>query len=457
MYLFLQFLLCAWIGKRIKNEEDYLLGGRNLGYGLISLSLFATWFGAETCIGSSAEVFKHGLSGSRADPLGYSLCLIFSGLLIAPKIWNKKYITLADFYKERFGKSTEALCIWILSFSALIWAAAQLRAFGQVLSSTSNLNFEICLFLAFAFVLAYVVFGGLLGDILTDAIQAIIISLGLFLIFYFVWQSDFSITNILNEQSTERLSLRGQDESILSRIDRWMVPVLGSLVAQEIISRLLASRNVKVAVRSSYLSGLIYILIGCIPVFLGLVGPWLVEIPKGQEEQFITILAQKFLPVFFFPIFIGAIVSALLATIDSILISSSGMISHNWVLPKFSNLNDKSKVMVSRLVVFSCGLIAYLLAIYAQSIYALLEAASSFGTAGILVITVLGLWFSWGCNKSASLCVLSGLVLTPVYEYSLNLEAPFLTSILSCLAVFITSSFYFSSLRLPKKPKQIYN
>jgi Na+/proline symporter len=120
-YLLLQLLIGYYISKKIQNESDYLVAGRNLPMWVVALSLYATWFGAETCIGSSAEVYLHGLSGSRADPLGYSLCLFFAGFLLAKKIWNKKYFTLADFYKDRFGEKTEKLSLWILSISSLVW------------------------------------------------------------------------------------------------------------------------------------------------------------------------------------------------------------------------------------------------------------------------------------------------------------------------------------------------
>jgi Na+/proline symporter len=439
----LQLLLCFWISKKIKNEDDYLVGGRSSGYFLISLSLFATWFGAETCIGSSAEVYKYGLSGSRADPFGYSLCLFLTGLLIAPKIWSKKYVTLADYYKDRFGGSTESLAVFILAFSALIWSAAQLRAFGQVLSTVTDWPIQTALFISFAFVLLYVLFGGLMGDIITDAIQSVVIVIGLFLIFYFVFkQTDQSLFNLIKNQPSDRLSILGERESILSRVDRWMIPVLGSLVAQEIISRIFASRSKSVAVRSSYLAGLVYIFIGLIPVSLGLVGPSLIFVTQGNEEQFILKLAEASLPLFFAPVFFGAIVSALLATIDSILLSSSALISHNLVIPKFKIKKEKQKVFISRLVVFLCGVLSYLLAIYSNSIYSLLEIASSFGTAGVLVITILGLWFSFGNALTSTLTLVAGLVLTPFFEYYLKSEAPFVFSILFCLIIYLAHSVY---------------
>lgn len=60
IYLSLQVLLCWLIAQKVQTQEDYLVAGRNFPVFIISISLFATWFGAETCIGSSAAVYHQG-------------------------------------------------------------------------------------------------------------------------------------------------------------------------------------------------------------------------------------------------------------------------------------------------------------------------------------------------------------------------------------------------------------
>jgi Na+/proline symporter len=56
-YMVIQLLIGVWISKRIRSESDYFLGGRNVSLFMVTFSLFATWFGAETCIGSSAHAW----------------------------------------------------------------------------------------------------------------------------------------------------------------------------------------------------------------------------------------------------------------------------------------------------------------------------------------------------------------------------------------------------------------
>jgi solute:Na+ symporter, SSS family len=178
-YLTLQLLLGAFLSRRIQSEGDYFVGGRRLGTGVVALSLFATWFGAETCLRSSGAIYERGLSGARADPLGYSLCLLLMGPVLAVPLHRGGYMTLGDFYKRRFGVQIEKLAVLVLVPSSLIWAAAQVRAFGQVVAATMDVNVTLAVYLASAFVVAYTFLGGLLGDVATDVLQGAILTAGL--------------------------------------------------------------------------------------------------------------------------------------------------------------------------------------------------------------------------------------------------------------------------------------
>lgn len=435
VYLLLQFGICFYISRRVSSESDYFVAGRNFPLYVVAISLFATWFGAETCIGSSGAVYAEGLSGSRADPFGYSLCLLLSGILIAGRIWNKNYLTLSDFYKDRFGTSVEQLAVWILSLSSLIWAAAQLRAFGQVISATTNLDIEITLLIGFVFVVSYTLLGGLIGDMVTDVVQAFVIAGGLITLGVTVFMETPDPISLFNNIPKTHLSLLGENESWWERVDRWAIPILGSLVAQEIIARIFSARSKKIAIKACYLSSLIYIGFGLIPVALGLVGPQLINV-EGDSEQFLIQLAKTYMSPILVGIFSGALISALLATIDSILLAVGALVSHNFLVPHLKIKKPKSILLCSRLVVLFAGVLVYVLAVYSDGIFELLEAASSFGTSGILVITLVGLWSQWGKEISALGALIVGVLTTPLAEHVFNARSPFLTSILAAALVY---------------------
>ncbi len=439
LYLGAQFFVVYLISKKIKSEKDYLLGGQQVPTFLLMFSLFATWFGAETCIGTSGEVYEKGISGGRADPFGYTFCLLFLGLFVAKKIWNANYTTLGDFFRNRYGEHTEKLASVLLLLSSVLWGAAQFRALSQVISSSTQLPLDLTLGITFIFVVSYSTLGGLLGDIYNDFIQGIILIAGLSILIFTILYMEG--TDVLFQQTNERLSFVTGNETIWQRVDRWAAPVLGSLIAQESVSRLLAARSPQTAQRSAYYSGILYILVGSIPVLLGLLGP--AVLPNvADKEQFLTLLSQKYLSTPLQYLVTGALVAAILSTVDSILLSGGGILSHNLILPLVKVPSEKIKLRYNRLGVLIMSGIALTIAWFSEGIYQLVESASYLGTSGLLIVTLFGLWTSFGQTWAAITTFIVGLFSHPIADRGLELESPFLAAIILCLITYTTIGFF---------------
>lgn len=428
LYLLAQLLIGYWISLKIESDQDYYLAGRSLGFKVASLSIFATWFGAETCMGSAGSIFEYGLSGGRADPFGYSLCLFLMALLLAAPLRKLKLVTLGDLFRLRLTPGIEKLAVLILIPSTIIWAAAQVRALGQIVTVITPLSFEAACILAALFVIAYTSMGGLLGDVVHDVIQGGILILGLLLILYFSLDYIGDLQTAWRNIPSERLSFIRPGEGLLERLDAWAIPILGSLVAQELISRVLACRSPEVSRRASFSAGILYLCVGLIPVVIGVLGSQL-PFEVAHKDQFLPTIAQNLLPPALFVIFMGALIAAILSTVDSTLLTISAFTTHNLMSDRYYRLSEKRKLFVSRSVVVLVGVVAYVLAHEADGIYDLVILASSFGTAGVLVVTLVATWKpSWALPIPAWSCLLVGMVSYPLAE-QLDMKAPFLLSI----------------------------
>ena len=182
-YLALQLGIGVWIARRIRNESDYLLAGRSLGYTFATFSIFATWFGSETVVGSAGNAFRDGVSLGNAEPFGYGLCLILMGLVFAGPLWRRRLTTLADLFRQRYSVPVERLAAVILIPGSILWAAAQIRSFGYVVSSAApSIPIDAAIGGAAAFTLLYTVFGGLLADVIHDLLQGVTITVGLIVV-----------------------------------------------------------------------------------------------------------------------------------------------------------------------------------------------------------------------------------------------------------------------------------
>lgn len=432
-YVAVQLGIGVWVSRRIRSEDDYLVAGRSLGYPLAIFTIFATWFGAETCIGAAGSIYAEGLSGSTAEPFGYAACIFAMGLFFAVPLWKRRLTTAADFFRQRYSESAERAAVLLMAPTSLLWAAAQIRAFGQVLTVASGVDLTVTLTAAAAIVVVYTMFGGLLADAWTDMIQGIALAVGLVVLFVAVMGSGGA--EALSQIEPDRLDLFGPGTSWLGFLEGWAIPVCGSVFAAELIARVIASRTPRVARRSALSAAWIYLLLGMIPVTLGLIGPTLMP---GLEspEQLLPALASRYLGPALYTVFAGALVSAILSTVDSALLVASSLVSHNIVVPLMPGLSEAGKVRLARTGVAVFGLLAYVLAFHAESVYGLVQEASAFGSSGIFVVMILGLFSRTGGGTAALSSLVAGIGAWVVGAYVAGLTYPFLVSLAAALAGF---------------------
>lgn len=435
-YLLIQLLIGVWAARRVQGENDYLLAGRSLGPFMVAISVFATWFGAETVMGSAAAIAEKGLSGGRADPFGYAICLLAMALFIAYRMRAAGYVTLGDFFRARYGKEAEVLAVVILVPASVIWAAAQLLAFGQILVVVSSINIDIALIVAGGLVILYTVLGGLLGDVVTDIFQGAVLVIGLVVLLFLAVSAAGGWEAALAKIEPKQLSLIDPMEGPFARLDAWMIPIIGSLVSQEAISRFLAARDAATAKRACYAAAGVYLAVGMVPVLIALFGAHM-DLGIGHRDEFLPLMAQKLLPTLLFVVFVGALLSAILSTVDSTILSVSSLVSHNLLarLPRFAT--DRARLRAARVTVVIAGVCAYLVARSGDTIYGLVQTASSFGTAGISVAVLFGLWSRFGGQVAALSSLTAGIAATVGFQTLWEIEAPFITSVALALVVFV--------------------
>lgn len=435
-YIAIQVAIGFIVSRRIHNNEDYVLAGRRLGYGLGTFTIFATWFGAETCLGAAGQAYEHGLVAAEVDPLGYTLCLFLLGLVYAGRFWNGKFLTLGDFFKQRYTRTVECLAVALLVPTSVLWAGAQLRAFGTVLSETSTLSVESSIVIATVVVLLYTVSGGMMADAITDLVQGVMVILGLGVLIYAVLSAHGGI-ELLEAIPPDRLRLFGEPGRPWPLIfNSWAVPVLNAVVSQELIARTLASKSPSVARNNCLLAGGLYLTAGAMPFLLGLIGPMIAP-GLADPEQILTVLARTYLSDLLFVLFAGAIVSALLSTIDSALLVSASLMSHNLLGFVVKNSSDLRQVTWSRIWVVLLGLFAYGATFLSDSIFELVRQAGEFGASGLFVCITFGLFTRFGGPWSAGLSMVVGIAVYAATKFAPETFPGFLVTLMASLAAYI--------------------
>lgn len=409
---------------------------------LTTFSVFATWFGAESCVGTAGAAYADGLVGVTADPFGYAIVLLLVGLLFAVPLWKMKLTTISDYFTIRYSPFVGTLTAIVLIPTSLLWAAAQIRAFGQVLMASSSLDLSVAITVAAVVVILYTSLGGLLADAVTDLVQGVILIAGLMLVTYLVISDQGGIFAAWETIDKTRLTfiphhITDPWQRFFTMVESWSVPILGSLIAQELISRLLASRTPDIARNGTLLASVMYLTLGLMPLFIGLIG---YHVYPGLEdpEQILPLLAQRHFHHIIYVIFAGALVSAILSTVDSALLSAAALVTHNVIFGEQNKYSGKAKLLMDRLGVIILGITAYVLALHASGIYHLVKDASAFGSAGIFLIYITGIYSSYGSAWNAGSAVAFGVVSYVVGTYVMEVSYPYLTSLLFAGIGFVT-------------------
>jgi len=435
-YVLVQFAIGTLVSRRMANETDYILAGRRLGVGLVTFSVFATYFGAEAIVASGGAVYDKGLTGALVDPVGYASAIIIVGLLFARALWGRGLTTFADLFRQRYNPAVERLVVVMLLPGSVIWAAAQVRAFGQILSANSGLGLVAAITLAAFLVAAYSVVGGLMADAVTDVIQGIAVVVGLVILGAVVATHAGGVGVGLAKVEPEQLQLLRADASLLDTLEQLAIPVCGTIVAVELISRFLGAHTAEVARLGTVLGGSTYLLVGLIPVFLGLVAPRLGTVVP-DSEQIVPKLAEAFLPGVLYVAFVGAIISAILSAVHAALHAPASQISHNIVVRLLPALSDRGRLWSVRMTVMVLSIVAFVLAVTSHRIHDLVETASAFGSAGVFVTSLFALFTRFGGPASAYTSMAAGLLVWAVGKYGLELTAPYILGLLAALTGYV--------------------
>jgi SSS family transporter len=438
LYVGAQIALAMWAGRGAKSDADYLVAGRSLGPFAVAMSVFATWFASESLIATSAEVASDGLAGARAEPFAYALGIFAIGFYFAHRLRSGSHITIADFLRARFGPGTEALSALVIALSAITWAAAQLFAFAAIIASASPLDFPTALAGATLLVMIYTLFGGLAGDVLTDMLQGAIMILGICILAGLMIAGFGGFSATLAAAPEVNWSLTAPGESWADRLELWLIPIAGTMVSQEALARTLGARSPEVARKGALAGGVIYLTIGLIPVSLGLFGPHLAAtlgITLGSGEAFLPTLAEALFPPWLYIIFTGALVSAILSSVDSALLAVSAVATESGyrrIAPKASPL---AMLRAARVSTVLAALVAAAVAASGESLRNLVLDASAI--AAVLALPMIaGLSGLSHSGRAAMAAIITQGAVLALLDWVLEVPGAFLWMLASGLAVF---------------------
>jgi Na+/proline symporter len=376
-------------------------------------TILATWFGAGTLLAVADEVRDEGLQAASLDPFGAGCCLLFAGLFVAGPMWRMGLLTVADFFRRQFGPAAELISALILVPSYFGWIAAQFVALAGILELFFGIDPMIGLTLVAVVGTGYTLMGGMWSVTLTDAVQMILVLIGLIVLTATVLLQlgDGSLMHgwnrIGSETPPDKLVLipTGELKAFVGWMGLFAAGALGNVPGQDLMQRVFASKSDTVAKRACLIAGVMYLVFGILPLILALSADLL--LPGYDGDTVLPALAQAFLSPPLAVIFLLALLSAILSTIDSAILSPASVLAQNVM----SRWGAGDLLKRNRVAVIVVAALSLLLAYSGEDAYSLLEAAYELTLVGLFVPLMIGLYSkpSGPTVGIASMCAGTGI------------------------------------------------
>lgn len=410
IYIFLMLLVGYISSRRIKNLSDFLVAGRRLPFFLALATLFATWFGAGSCMGAAGTAYREGILGVIPDPYSAGLSLIVAGLFYVATLRRLKLLTVTDVFGIYYSRGTEIFASILMIPVYIGWLGSQMVALGYIANILTGIDEATGIIIGAVVVLIYTFAGGMWAVTLTDLIQVCILICGILIIFPFVMSHIGGFNALI--KSTPHTYWRIFPHTVgyngwVAYIGQWLLMGLGCVVGQDLIQRALASRTEKIAKYSTISAGFLYIMIGTIPVTLGLAGR--IILPNlSDPELVLPKLAMMFLPSMLLSLFLGALISAIMSSADSSLLAATSLLTNNIIVKSLPNLKEGSVLIIARVTTLLTALFSLGVALYVKQIYHLMVNSWATLLVGIFVPVTAALYWKRANLKSAWTSMICG-------------------------------------------------
>jgi sodium/proline symporter len=385
-YLSILFLIGIWTSRKIKSIGDFYVGGKSLGYWVVAFSARATGESGWLLLGLTGMGAMIGIKAFwvvMGEVLGVAICWLFMAKKFKWLSDSYNSMTIPDFLTSRFGSkgnklrliSATVLCIFNTSN-----ITSQIDATGSAFETFFNINYFTGAIIGFGIVVAYIFFGGFLAVAWSDLFQGVMMLIGLVFLpiagfAYYSKINNVPITETISSIDPSLLNIWGSGGftlmNILGIIGFLMIGA-GFLGAPQLFVRFMSIKDENEIRKGTWVAILFTIVTDCSAVLAGIAGRALfttssdspVSILGNGAQNVLPMLVEMVFPSIIVGLYIAAVLSAIMSTIDSLLVVSSSAITRDiYQQVLHPEKNDAELTTLSRVVTIAIALASLALAL----------------------------------------------------------------------------------------------
>ena len=438
-YMVVNVVLGIYMSRRAARQnaqggflQNYFMGGRSMGGLVLAMTLVATYTSASSFLGGPGLAANWGLTQSWVAAIQIGTAFLTLGVvgkkfaLISRRI---DAVTVTDYFKARYkNPAVPALCAVCLICFFVTQMVAQFIGGATLVQSVTGLPYGVGLAMFAAIVILYTSIGGFQAVVITDTFQGIIMTVGTFLLLFFVLRTGGGM-----EQLTEQISQMNPGWDLLGKgayadgnpalspgymISFWVLVGVGVLGLPQTAVRGMGFKDTQSMHRA-----MIYgtVVVGILMIGMHFAGalalPLLPEEGVASTDQVIPYVVMNYMPGWAAGLFLAAPLAAVMSTVSSLLIlASATLIKDLWLTYIAGNreeVGEKAKGKVSRysfLITLFLGIVAFLFALSPPDIIVWINLFAMGGLEATFFWPLIGgLYWKKGNDKCCIASILVGV------------------------------------------------
>lgn len=425
------------MSRGVKTTEDYFLAGRSLGIFPLTISLAATQLGGGFILGTSREAYSYGYIGLMyvvGVCIGF---LLLSTTGIASKLRAFNIKTTAELFEDKYNsillKKYASLCS-VFSLGGIF--AAQVIASRTLMIALDVYN-PILFTVFWLLVILYTMMGGLKAIVRNDIFQLCLIIAVFVTLFIVDIAFDPAQAWTISFNSFEHFIPNAWDMTRI--ISVFIMPILYSLIEQDLAQAFFAARNGRVAVLSSFFAAAFLMIFAFIPLYFGMKAKFL-----GIPLQVNANPLMSFFDATYSPYVVGLVTygvfAAIISSANAVLCAISGNIVQDFKLA-----HGSKQLIIAQAVTFIIGCCGLVLGFYFTDLIKILVDSYAIPVCALWVSLLVAYFKEGPLSKAAayasvitgSITLLIGILLGKYAFVSIEIDALLYSALAYGMAFFV--------------------
>ncbi|MCL6260843.1 Na+:solute symporter [Aquiflexum sp. TKW24L] len=343
-------------GKKGTDMKSFFAAGGSVPWSMNGLSLFMSFFSAGTFVVWGSIAYKFGFV---AITIQMAMCLagFIIGYFIAPRWWNSKALTVAEFLTNRFGKRIQQYYTYIFLFLSLGYTGAFLYPVAKILNVTTGFDINYAILLLGGMIMVYTAVGGLWAVVVTDVLQFVILTAAVLLVIPLSLKEVGGLGNFIDQAPDQFFNIFSGEYTyaFIIAFTFYNIVFIGGNWAY--VQRYTSVKDSKSSSKVGYLFGILYL----ISPFIWMLPPMIYRVLnpdlQGLEaEGAYLMICKQVLPVGILGLMLGGMIFATASSVNTSLNLAAAVLTNDVFKPLRPNSSDKTLMQVARLATILFGI-----------------------------------------------------------------------------------------------------